>query len=117
MGRWAKEELEEAFDKYQKAALKGAQSKDWSDWANCFTTDATYYEHHYGHFWGRERILNWITETMNQWPASEMTASSVTVLFTRNPISPFCTTRATACSVTRRTPTTPPIWALPSVPG
>ena len=78
MGRWAKEELEQTFDKYQKAALKGAQTKDWNDWANCFTADATYVEHHYGRFWGRERILNWITETMNQWPASEMTAFPVT---------------------------------------
>ena len=77
MGRWTKEELEQAFDKYQRAALKGARTKDWNDWANCFTTDATYFEHHYGRFWGRERILSWITETMNQWPASEMTAFPV----------------------------------------
>ena len=51
MGRWTKEELEQAFDKYQRAALKGARTKDWNDWANCFTTDATYFEHHYGRFW------------------------------------------------------------------
>jgi hypothetical protein len=77
MGRWSREEIEETFDKFQGAALKGGETKDWSDWANCFTEDATYFEHHYGRFWGRETIFNWITKTMNQWPASDMTAFPV----------------------------------------
>lgn len=77
MARWKRKEIEGAFDKFQEAALKGAKTKDWSDWAARFTEDATYYEHHYGRFWGRENILNWITNTMNQWPASEMTAFPV----------------------------------------
>ena len=46
MARWKRKELEQAFDKYQAAALKGAQTKDWTDWANCFTADASYFEHH-----------------------------------------------------------------------
>jgi hypothetical protein len=74
MARWKQKELEKAFDAYQAAALKGAQTQDWTDWANCFTEDATYIEHHSGRFWGREKILDWITETMGKWPASEMTA-------------------------------------------
>ena len=78
MGRWSREEIEDTFEKYQAAALKGAQTKDWTDWANFFTEDATYYEHHYGRFWGREKIQNWITETMTQWPPSEMMAFPVT---------------------------------------
>ena len=78
MGRWAREEIEEAFDKYQAAAWKGAQTKDWGDWADCFTEDATYFEHHYGRFWGRGNILDWITKTMNEWPATEMTAFPIT---------------------------------------
>jgi hypothetical protein len=78
MARWQRDELESAFDKYQAAALKGAQTRDWRDWAACFTPDATYFEHHYGRFWGRENILNWITRTMNEWPASHMTAFPVT---------------------------------------
>lgn len=77
MGRWSRTELEGAFDRYQEAALKGAQTKDWRDWAQCFTEDATYVEHHYGRFWGRERILQWITDTMTTWPASHMTAFPV----------------------------------------
>ncbi len=77
MARWKRKEIEEAFEKFQAAALKGAQTKDWSDWAGCFTEDATYFEHHYGRFWGRARIEAWITDTMNQWPATHMTAIPV----------------------------------------
>jgi hypothetical protein len=77
MARFKRKEIEKAFDKFQAAALKGGQTKDWSDWANCFTQDATYFEHHYGRFWGRENILNGMTATMNEWPASEMTAFPV----------------------------------------
>ena len=74
MGRWTREELESAFDTYQKAALKGAQEKDWRDWANLFTEDASYFEHQYGRFWGRENIYNWINKTMEPCPANCMTA-------------------------------------------
>ena len=78
MSRWERTEIERAFDTYQAAALKGARTKDWTDWAACFTEDATYFEHHYGRFWGRENIHTWITGTMNEWPASEMTAFPIT---------------------------------------
>lgn len=78
MGRWTREELEAAFDKFQAGALKGGQTGDWSDWAACFTEDATYFEHHYGRFWGRERIHAWITKTMSEFPAKHMTAFPIT---------------------------------------
>ncbi len=55
MARWKRKELEQAFDKYQAAALKGAQTKDWTDWANCFTEDASYFEHHFGRFLGTRK--------------------------------------------------------------
>jgi len=74
MGRWSREELEQAFDKFQAAALKGAQEGDWRDWADTFTLDATYFEHQYGRFWGRENIYQWISKTMSAFPASSMTA-------------------------------------------
>ncbi|MGI9286134.1 MAG: hypothetical protein ACR2P1_12160 [Pseudomonadales bacterium] len=74
MGRWQREEIEEAFDRYQAAALKGARQQDWRDWADMFTEDATYFEHQYGQFWAREAIYNWITGVMKPFPASSMTA-------------------------------------------
>ena len=78
MSRWNRDELEQAFEAYQVAALKGAQTGDWTDWANCFTRDVTYNEHHYGKFWGRDTVLAWITKTMSEWPASSMKAFPIT---------------------------------------
>ena len=66
MGRWSREELEEAFRLYQKTALEAGTSGDWRAWADMFTEDATYIEHHYGTFGGREAIYNWISSTMSQ---------------------------------------------------
>lgn len=77
MGRWSREEIEDAFDKFQAAALKGAQDGDWRAWANRFTVDVTYFEHQYGRFWGRENVYNWISKTMASFPASSMTAFPV----------------------------------------
>ena len=74
MGRWSREEIEQAFDGFQAAALKGAQEGDWRDWADTFTVDATYFEHQYGRFWGRENIYRWISKTMGVFPANSMTA-------------------------------------------
>ena len=74
MGRWARKEIEEAFDRYQAAALKGAQQGNWRDWANMFTEDATYFEHQYGRFWGRETIFRWITKVMSSVPHNGMQA-------------------------------------------
>ena len=50
LGRWSREELEEAFDQYQVAAHKGASTGERDD---CFTLDATYIEHRDGNFWDR----------------------------------------------------------------
>lgn len=74
MGRWDRQEIEEAFDRYQAAALKGAQQGNWRDWANMFTEDASYFEHQYGRFWGRETIFKWITKVMSSVPHNGMQA-------------------------------------------
>lgn len=66
MGRWSRHELEEAFQLYQQTALKAGTSGDWRPWADMFTEDATYIEHHYGTFGGREAIYNWIQSTMSE---------------------------------------------------
>jgi len=66
LGRWSRDEIEEAFQLYQETALKAGTSGDWRAWADLFTEDATYVEHHYGTFGGREAIYNWIQSTMSQ---------------------------------------------------
>lgn len=72
MGRWSREELEEAFANYQATALQAGMSGDWRAWADMFTEDATYIEHHYGTFGGREAIYNWIQKTMSGPVINEM---------------------------------------------
>ena len=72
MGRWSRDELESAFAAYQAAALAAGTSGDWNAWADLFTEDATYYEHHYGVFGGREAIRRWISTTMAGYPGKLM---------------------------------------------
>jgi ketosteroid isomerase-like protein len=68
MPSWTRDELEREFAKYQQRGAAG----DWSAWADQFTEDAQYVEHHYGTFDGREAIREWIVETMTTWPGNEM---------------------------------------------
>ena len=73
MGRWSREELEDAFDRYQAAALQGGTTGDWSAWADCFTEDCTYKEHLYGEIGGRAAVLAWITRVCAEtYPGNEM---------------------------------------------
>jgi hypothetical protein len=72
-GRWDRAELQAAHDHYVKVANEAGRSGEWRQWAELFTDDAEYIEHHFGRFRGRDAILEWITSTMAQWPNSEMT--------------------------------------------
>ena len=72
MGKWSRAEIEEAFDNYQRVALEAGMSGDWNPWADLFTEDATYVEHLFGTFGGREAIRRWITTTMAESPNNEM---------------------------------------------
>jgi SnoaL-like domain len=72
MGQFTRWELEEAFAAYQQAAATAGATGDWSTWADQFTEDATYVEHHYGRFEGREAIRAWISETMGTFPGNRM---------------------------------------------
>jgi hypothetical protein len=72
MGRWSRDELEEAFAHYRRVALAAGISGNWDPWADLFTEDATYIEHTYGTMGGREAIRRWITKTMSTYPGSAM---------------------------------------------
>lgn len=72
MGKWSREELERAFENYQRLALRAGTLGEWDDWADQFTEDATYVEHLFGTFGGREAIRHWIKKTMAAYPNCEM---------------------------------------------
>jgi ketosteroid isomerase-like protein len=72
MGRWSRDEIEEAFETFRRTALEAGRSGDWSAWADLFSEDATYVEHLYGTFGGREAIRRWISKTMAEYPANHM---------------------------------------------
>ena len=72
MGRFSREEIEDAFHTYRKTALHAGTTGDWDAWADLFTEDATYIEHLFGTFGGREAIRRWITTTMVKDPNPRM---------------------------------------------
>jgi len=71
---FTRQEIEDAFANYQAVAAKAAAANEWRAWADLFTEDAEYVEHHFGKFKGREAIFNWITSTMHTPPNDEMNA-------------------------------------------
>ncbi len=64
--------LQLGFERYLKQVEEICESRDWSAFADMFTEDATYSEHAYGDFVGREEIRPWIVKTMTSFPGSEM---------------------------------------------
>lgn len=69
---WSPAELEAAFAHYQAEVEKACATGSWDLFAELFTEDATYREHAYGDFAGREQIRAWIVKTMTTFPGSEM---------------------------------------------
>jgi ketosteroid isomerase-like protein len=63
-------EVEAEFAKYVERGKQAVATGSWSAWADQFTEDARYYEHHYGKMQGREAIRSWITSVMQ--PFAEM---------------------------------------------
>jgi len=68
------EEIEGAFADYQAAVAAIAASADWASFADLFTEDATYEEHAFGSFTGREAIRSWVVRTMTSFPGNTMTS-------------------------------------------
>ena len=66
-----REEIEEAFERYRQRGATAVGTGDWDQWAEQFTEDARYYEHHYGRFSGREEIRAWIKGVMQPFPTME----------------------------------------------
>ena len=69
---FSRAELKEALAAYEAVGARAAVTHDWNPWADQFTEDATYVEHLFGRFNGREEIRGWITKTMTTFPGSRM---------------------------------------------
>ena len=67
-------EIEQAFVDYQAAVAGIASSGDWASFADLFTRDATYEEHAFGSFTGREAIRAWVVDTMTSFPGNTMSS-------------------------------------------
>jgi hypothetical protein len=65
-------EIDEAFAAYQRRVEEIRLGGDWAAFADLFTEDATYEEHAYGTFTGREQIRAWIVRTMTAFPGNVM---------------------------------------------
>jgi hypothetical protein len=65
-------EIDQAFAAYQAEVAAIAESGEWSRFADLFTHAATYEEHAYGTFSGREEIRAWVLETMTAFPGNTM---------------------------------------------
>jgi hypothetical protein len=74
MGTWSRQELETGFERYQEQVRRSVGTADWSHFADLFTEDATYVEHAYGTFHGRDEIRAWVVKTMTAAPGCWMTA-------------------------------------------
>jgi hypothetical protein len=63
MGKFPRDEIEQAFRKYWQT---GAVGEDWDGFADCFTEGALYVEHVLGRRNGREEIRSWIKPIMER---------------------------------------------------
>jgi hypothetical protein len=71
--RWSAGEITQAYAALHAKVQGFADSGDWTGFADCFTEDATYVEHAFGTFRGREEIRAWSVRTMTSFPGGTMT--------------------------------------------
>jgi ketosteroid isomerase-like protein len=64
----ARDEVEREFLAYRARGDLAVATGDWHQWADQFTDDARYLEHHYGRFASQDEIRSWITATMGPFP-------------------------------------------------
>ncbi len=75
----SRDEVESEFHAYRERANRAVATGDWNEWADQFTTDARYREHHFGTFTGQDEIRAWITGVMKPFPTMEFPLKSVMI--------------------------------------
>lgn len=74
-GEFPREEIEAEFEKYRERGRIAVATGDWDQWADQFTDDAEYREHHYGYYKGQKAIREWINSVMQPFPTMEFPVS------------------------------------------
>jgi predicted SnoaL-like aldol condensation-catalyzing enzyme len=74
-----REEVEAEFQAYRERGRIAVATGDWNQWADQFTDDAEYREHHYGYFKGQKEIRDWINGVMQPFPTMEFPVSWHTI--------------------------------------
>ena len=69
-------EVDAEFAKYRERAALAVATGDWDQWADQFTDDAHYREHHFGYFRSGAEIRAWIKSVMQPFPTMEFPVSS-----------------------------------------
>ena len=68
---FSRDEIETEFEAYRRRGEIAVATGDWNQWADQFTADAKYREHHYGFFNGQDEIRAWINGVMQPFPTME----------------------------------------------
>ncbi len=68
-------EIEAEFQKYRERGSIAVATGNWDQWADQFTDDAHYREHHYGYFTSGTEIRAWIKSVMQPFPTMEFPVS------------------------------------------
>ena len=71
---FTRDELAEAFARFEQTVARAAQTRDWDPWVDQYTEDVEYVEHAAGTMHGREQVRPWIWKTMESFPGNHMTA-------------------------------------------
>uniref|UniRef100_UPI00356987D8 nuclear transport factor 2 family protein n=1 Tax=Nocardioides sp. TaxID=35761 RepID=UPI00356987D8 len=72
-GQFSAEEITEAYAAMHRQVQQYAETGNWEAFAEHFTEDATYIEHAFGTFRGRDEIRDWSVKTMTTFPGGVMT--------------------------------------------
>ena len=69
-------EVDAEFARYRERAALAVATGDWDQWADQFTDEAHYREHHFGYFRSGAEIRAWIKSVMQPFPTMEFPVSS-----------------------------------------
>jgi hypothetical protein len=68
MPKFPMDGVREAYENFKAVSDRCAATADYNDFADLFTEDCTYIEHHFGEMHGRAEVRRWIVPLMKTYP-------------------------------------------------